>query len=149
MDLKDLTPGSVAVDDRGRLCVIKEVRETRGRYPVVFKNANGKEFLAKPSNFRAVVGKVDLTLLAKAELEELTSTQDLINQDILEDEGVTPLFGHLSGIKKGDKVTVKGYGLVKHGIYTGYNPRAQKYPVKVLINGKKYKVPADFVTKEA
>ena len=150
MELKELTPGTVVVDLRGKLCIVTSIDLNRPKNPVRYKTGNLTEYIGSPDFFKAAVGTVDLAKLNTATARKTSVLDGYLGTDadnIGGESDMTPLFGLLAGLKVGDKITVKGFGQVKPAIYSGYNPRAACYPVKVLINGKKYKVAAENVVR--
>lgn len=148
MDLKELIPGTVVVDLRGKLCIVIGIDLNRPKNPVRYMTGNLTKYIGSPDFFRTAVGTVDLAKLEAATAPRPTTTFGQgTASSVDESADMTPLFGPLAGLKVGDKVTVTGYGAVKPAIYSGYNPRATRLPVKVLINGKKYKVAAENIVR--
>jgi hypothetical protein len=61
MELKDIAPGMLLVDRRGKLCVVTAIDLRRPKNPIVYKSGSGRSaYIAPPEFFRVSVGTVDL-----------------------------------------------------------------------------------------
>jgi hypothetical protein len=134
MELKDLTPGIVALDLRGKLCVVTEVRPGN-RSPIIYKmNAGHTTYKAPVDFFKAVVGSVDLVKF---------QTSIIARSDPAPDAPLADFFlpAELKGLKPGDPIKIKNRGKLDPAVYLGYNHRSPKNPVRIQMNSKEYRCP--------
>jgi hypothetical protein len=135
VQLEDLKPGVVAIDDRGSICVVTEIHPERPAWPVVFVvKASGSAYKGRADTFKAVVGSVDLnafTGILKEAVEKKVQVQGLDWDPFVPES--------LKGIKIDDVINVTHGSRVVEAVYKGYNSNRPKYPISYTINGKKWK----------
>ena len=141
--LEELKPGVVAIDSRGSICVITEIRPESPVWPVIFVvKASGSAYKGRPDMFKAVVGQVDLNAFnGILEAAKENKVQGWDNDPLMPES--------LSGIKIGDTINVRHGASVVQAIYKGYNHNRPKYPVCYEINGRSWKGPVTTVVGKA
>lgn len=133
--LEQLKAGSVVIDSRGTIGVVTEIRANNPMYPVIFAvKASGTQYKAKPGDFKAVIGQVDLELF-KGVQEASKVVKEKVSMFGL-DVGAP---GNLKGVKVGEAIMVSHYNKVVQAVFEGYSWNRPKYPVAYSINGKKWK----------
>lgn len=142
MDMKDIAPGMLLVDGRGKLCVVTAIDMHRPKNPVVYKHGSGRTtYIGPPEFFRASVGTVDLGKFETAMTVGTAPARDDSFQ----------LFGlpdELKGLKVGDMIKIRNRGRIEEAEFVGYNPNRPKNPVSIRIGGREYKAPAHIVIRE-
>jgi len=132
----------VAIDERGAICVVTEIRANAPAWPVIFAvKASGAAYKGRPETFKAVVGSVDLAAFKAASgaaggaREKRSAGTDV--------DFLVPTV--LKGVKVGDTVRLKHRYEVVEATYLGYNRNRPKYPVTYELNGKRWKGPLEIV----
>lgn len=133
VNLSELKPGMVAIDQGGSICVITEMRPDRPVWPVVYvrQKASGTAYKGRPESFKAIVGQVDLAAF-QAVLEAATKAT----------LSAEPVFGcpeNLKGLKIGDVVMIRHGSSVVQAVYEGYHYNRPKYPISYAYNGRHWK----------
>jgi len=144
MEFKDIAPGMLLVDRRGKLCVVTAIDLHRPKNPVVYKSGSGRTaYIAPPEFFRASVGTVDL---GKFETAMTVGTADI--RDALSDIPPFCLPPELKGLKAGDMIKIRNRGRVEEAEYIGFNPTAPKNAVRIRMNGREYRCPTACVVRD-
>jgi len=122
VDIKELTPGTVALGRDGRIAIVTEIRPSNTMYPIIYTykvDANG--YKGNGNDFTAILGKVDLSKFTanKPEPKPVVTGWD--------DHWLVP--AQLKGIKIGDKIKIRSGRGLEVVTYQGYNPNRPKYPV--------------------
>jgi hypothetical protein len=126
MNLSELEPGSLAVLNDGSLAIVLEHRMSYPKNPVIFSKANkvgGARYKAPASDFRAVIGLVDLDEYNR----QMMNVPGAASSNGTDDPRLVPSV--LKGVKIGDMIMLRRRGGPEKVKYMGYKPSRPKYPV--------------------
>jgi len=141
MDMKDIAPGMLLVDSRGKLAVVTAIDLHRPKNPVVYKTGAGRTaYIGPPGFFRASVGTVDL---GKFETAMTVGTREPV---VYSDSPFLP--PELNGFKLGDPIKLRRGHRVETVVYLGYNHRAPNFPVRIRRNGREYRCPLSCIVRD-
>jgi hypothetical protein len=122
LTLKDLEPGTLAVDGNGKLAVVLEHKLNYPKNPIIYTaKPGGTVYKGPPSFFKAVVGVVDLDAFESAAGPSVPKAKGVDHDFMVPDA--------LKGIKIGDKIEIRARRGTEVVTYEGYNSRRPKYPV--------------------
>jgi len=142
VELKDLVPGAVVLSNDGKIAIVTDFKSSNTKYPVIYKFKTGtRGFKGDASDFRAILGKVDLTTFLDGDNATKKATTGYDN------DALVP--APLKGIKIGDMITIRSRRGTEEVEYLGYNPRRPKNCVSIRMNGKEYKGPLNIVVGKA
>ena len=145
VELKDLEVGSIVVDCTDSIGIVLETNRTP-TYPIVYaKKASGSRYKARPSDFKAVIGKGDINAFngATAASTGRSEATDAFDAMFMPE----PLKS--MGLKIGDKINIRhGYG-TSVAIYGGYKPSRPINPVSFTIDGRRYKGSVSLIISKA
>jgi len=140
LTLSDLEPGTLATIFGGRLAIVVDHKPSNPKNPVIYQMAgkvSGTLYKGPVSDFRAVVGLVDLDALKEA--QGASGAPPKRDNHVGTDEPcLVP--DKLKGIKIGDSIRIIGRRGPEVVTYDGYNMRRPKYPVSfTMASGRKMK----------
>ena len=143
MDMKDIAPGMLLVDNRGKLCVVTTIDMHRPKNPIVYKHGSGRTtYIGPPEFFRASVGTVDL---GKFETAMTVGTRPELPANDDASYGLYELPPALKNVKVGDFIKMRHGRTVETVEYIGYNPRAPRRPIRIRMGGKEYRCPLSLI----
>jgi len=146
VELKDLTPGTIAVCLNGALAIITGPNPGSVKYPILYTmKAGTRGYKGSTMDFKAVIGVADLDAFNEADKarrppERVVDERDC--PDFLKPEA-------LKEVKKGDTILVRHGRGTREVEYMGYKPNRPKYPLQYRIaTGGQYKGKAEaFIRK--
>jgi hypothetical protein len=135
VELKDLTPGTIAVCLNGALAIITGPNPGSIKYPILYKlKAGTRGYKGSTMDFKAIIGVADLDAFNKTdEMRKPLPRVERECPDFLKPEA-------LKDVKKGDTILIKHGRGTKQVEYMGYRPNRPKYPLQYKIQtGTEYK----------
>jgi hypothetical protein len=135
VELKDLTPGTIAVCLNGAMAIITGPNPRSAKYPILYKlKAGTRGYKGSPMDFKAVIGVADLDAFNEADSMSKPLEREVVDcPDFMKPEA-------MKDVKKGDIIEVKHGRGTREVVYMGFKPNRPKYPIQYKIHtGTQYK----------
>ena len=128
VELKDLTPGTIAVCLNGALAIITGPNPRSTQYPILYKlKAGTNGYKGGVRDFKAIIGVGDLDAFNATDgYMKPAERAERECPDFLKPEA-------LKGVKKGDIIEMRHGGSVREVIFEAYKPNRPKYPITYRI----------------
>jgi len=141
VELKDLTPGTIALGRNGKIAIVTELKPRNTKYPIIYSFSTGaKGYKGNENDFVAILGVGDLDVW-NSNKPKVSTVPKARGTDI---DCLVP--ESLKDFKIGDKMTIRSRRGVEVVTYEGYNERCRKNPVAFTdIMGKPMKGPIGIV----
>jgi hypothetical protein len=141
VELKNLTPGTVAVTLNGQLAIVTGYKPTNVKYPILYKLKLGtRGYKGNENDFRAILGVVDLSAF-----EALNGAGFRAPAPTGAPAWCPDVPAQLKGVKVGDMITIRTRRGTEQAEYLGYKPNRPKNCVSLRMNDREYKGPLSIV----